>query len=231
MIIDFLVLACSFKNGGRCVAGIDLSEKYKVKPFVRLVSKDVDSDYAIPVEDCLIDGKNEIQPLDIIKVDLLAKMPSNGAQTENYIADLPLVKQFVGREKVEKLPEFVRPAPNGFFYPFDTKDPFLSVAKYKSYTHYSLQLVRAYNVNFYKKSNSMGDSKTKISFDIYVGNTKVTLSDYSVTDPNYYITSEGINNAKVTHLSKAYLLISLGPSNDSSVYYKFVSGIIDSTNK
>ena len=230
MIIDFLVLACSYKYGARCLAGIDLSERNKVKPFVRLISSDSNTDFAIDSSQCMI-GNRELQPLDVIRVNLLSKARSMGAQTENYIVDLPVVKEYLRQADSKSLSEYVRPHEEGNSYPFGSKDPFLSKAKYEYYTHRSLQLLCAYNVHIYRQDNNIGDSKTKMRFDIYIGRSKVTLSDYSVTDPNYYISSDGFNKEKTNYLGKAYLLISLGSSSDSYRFYKFVSGIIDLTNK
>ena len=54
MKIDFIVLACSYKHGNRCVAGIDLTNKR----LIRLVSEDASTNYAIPKYECKVNGRN-----------------------------------------------------------------------------------------------------------------------------------------------------------------------------
>ena len=216
----FIVLACSYKHGGRCVAGIDL----KLKKIIRLISSDKESNYAIPKQECYIDGRS-LMPLDVIDIELGEKAPTNGAQTENYFASFPLVKAYIGRANEE----FIKPyrfKSDKSPYPFDTKDPYLSHGAYY-HKDYSLCLIQAYALYIKTIKNSEGTDKTKITFDVYKYNKeKVTLTDYSVTDPNYMI-FDGINKTGKESIGKAWLLISLGQDDDSDNYYKFVSGIID----
>ena len=216
----FIVLACSYKHGGRCVAGIDL----KLKKLIRLVSKDEKTNFAIPKQECFFDGRS-LCPLDVIDIEIIEKAPTNGAQTENYIVSLPLIKAFVGRANEELIKPYKFKSEKSP-YPFDTKEAFLSHGAYY-HKDYSLCLIQAYALSIKTIKNSECTDKTKISFDVYKYNKeKVTLNDYAVTDRRFMI-FDGANKTGKETLGKAWLLISLGQDDDSDNYYKYVSGIID----
>ena len=220
MIVKFIVLACSYKHGGRCVAGIDLNKK----ELIRLLFRDESTNFAIPKSECQVNDRY-LLPLDIIEVDITEKAPTIGAQTENYYVSSPFIKSYIGRATEADIKQYLF-KDTKLPYPFGTKDPFLSSGSYY-YRNYSLCLIRAYALSLDNIINSEGNAKTKLSFDVYKFNgEKVRLIDYSVTDPLYTI-FEGQNRAGKNSLRKAYLLISLGQEEKAEHYYKFVSGIID----
>ena len=221
MKTNFIVLACSFKHGGRCVAGIDLTSK----KLIRLISNDEKTNYAIPKQECYALGRM-LCPLDIIEIDIVGKAPNNGAQTENYFVDFPLVKGFKGRAIENDIKPYRYKGDNSI-YPFGTKAEFLSSDAYY-YRDHSLCLIPAYSLSIKTVVNSKGDNKTKISFDVYKFNKeKITLTGYSVTDPRY-IHFEDSTRQIDENIGKAWLLISLGQEEgDLGDYYKYVSGIID----
>lgn len=224
MIIKFIVLACSYKRGGRCVAGIDLTNK----KLIRLVSEDKDTNYAIPTSECMI-NKSYLSPLDIIEVDIKEKAPKLGAQTENYLVNFPLIKKYIGKAKEADIKPYKFKSDKSP-YPFDAKASYLSHNAYY-YRDYSLCLISAYSLTFKSVKNSEGKEKTKVTFNVYKYNKEtVTLEDYSVTDPEYCL-FDGKNKSGYQNLGKAYLLISLGQDDDSDNYYKYVSGIIDFTER
>lgn len=216
----FIVLACSYKHKGMCIAGIDL----KLKKIIRLISTDESSKNAIPKKECYVNGRY-LAPLDVIDIEIGDKAQTNGAQTENYFVSFPLIKTYVGKANEDYIKPYKFKSEKSP-YPFDTKDPYLSHGAYY-HKDYSLCLIQAYELFFKTVKNSEGVNKTKLSFNVYKYNKeKVTLVDYSVTDPNYMI-FDGINRAGKESIGKAWLLISLGQDDDSENYYKFVSGIID----
>lgn len=225
MKIKFIVLACSYKHGGRCVAGIDL----QAKKLIRLLSRDEKTNYAIPKEECRVNNRY-LSPLDIIEVDIVEKALRNGAQTENYFVSSPLVKSYVGQAKESDIKSFKFKSEKSP-YPFDTKDAYLSYGAYQ-HKDYSLCLIPAYGLAFSSVINSEGNIKTKVSFDVYKSFTgeKVRLENYSVTDPEYCIFDDD-NKSGFLNLGKAYLLISLGQDDDFDNYYKYVSGVIDFTKR
>jgi len=223
MKINFIVLACSFKHHGRCVAGIDLTNKR----LIRLISEDSMTNYAIPKNECDFNNRTLV-PMDIIVVDIKRKAHRMGAQTENYYVDFPLIKKFLGKATEKDIKPYLTVGEKSP-YPFDNKDPYLS----KGYYHrqdrkdVSLWLMVGYKLKLILTKNSSDSDKTKISFSVYKYNKEeVVLENYSVTDPEYCI-FDGKNRSGYTILGKAYLLISIGQDDDSDHYYKFVSGIID----
>lgn len=224
MRVQFLVLACSFKHGERCVAGIDLVNRQ----LIRLVSHNEETNFAIPTNECRINGRM-LLPLDIIEIEIIGKAPRLGAQTENYFVEFPLIKKYIGRGAEKDIKPYKFRSEKSP-YPFDTKDSFLSHGAY-FYKDYSLCLIPAYSLMLKSVKNSEGKDKTKVSFNVYKYNKEiVTLEDYYVTDPEYCI-FDGGNRVGLQTLGKAYLLISLGQDDDSNSYYKYVSGIIDFTKR
>ena len=142
--------------------------------------------------------------------------------------NFPLVRQYIRRARLEELGQIALSK-----LPFFTEEEYLSSQDYLKMKN-SLCLVRVYNTRLYTKPNLEGESKTKVQFDVYKSDgTKETLLDYSVTDTRYYLYGDSNKNKEnKSVLGKAYLLISLGPDEPSSTrFYKFVSGIIDSTNQ
>ena len=76
-----IILTKSNKNGGYCVAGIDVN----TGEFIRLVSEDNDSHYALSNSDLIYDDeKTYVEPMDIVIVQLKGKQNS-WYQPENYI--------------------------------------------------------------------------------------------------------------------------------------------------
>lgn len=220
MIIKFLVLASSYKHGGRCVAGIDLTNE----KLIRLISRDESTNFAIPKEECFI-NERPLAPLDIIEVDVEEKAPTLGAQNENYYVGLPLVKKFIGIGEEKDIKKYKFNSDKSP-YPYDTKEGTLSRGAY-FHKDYSLCLIRAYSLVFKSTTNAEGKSKTKVDFDVYKYNSEaVRLEDYSVTDPQYCI-FDGQNRMNRQSLGKAWLLISVAPDDDFGAYSKFVAGIID----
>ncbi len=208
MRIEFLLLACSYKNGGRCVAGIDVANKR----LIRLVSRDDSPEVrgAIKKEDCCVGGK-EVELLDVVETELAEKAPADGAQTENYFVDTGFFKRVVRKAVPEEIYHYFANSSLGCL-PFGDTAPYLEKPDYLK-KGYSLCLVKAYAVNGYIGKNN----KQQVRFSIYAPD-KTEIKDYSNTNPVF----------KAGHFEgKAFLLISLPPySSDSYIYCKFVSGII-----
>jgi len=226
MIIDFIVLACSHKYGGRCLAGIDLTHR----KLIRLISNDTATYCAIPTNFCYYNGI-ELEPLVKINVNLIEKAPDDGAQTENYYVSFPLILRIVGKATLTEIEPFeyqIIFSP----LPFGTIDEYLNGDTYKYLTH-SLCLIFVHNISIENTYNDNGEPKTKVEFDVFINNDEAFKNErYSVTDPRYIIYKDNsTNRMKKTFIESAYLLISLGPADGGSNYYsKYVSGIIDATN-
>lgn len=212
MIIQFLVLACSYKHKKRCVAGIDLDNKR----IARLISNDADSWFAIDKAECYFNAR-ELRPLDVISVDIIEKAPDLGAQTENHYVELPLIKEFIGIASPSHVDPYLE---SQSIYPFRNKAPFISKYNYNKLSK-SLVVVRALNLYFYRSAD-----KTKVDFDL-VGrnNDLIRLEKYSVTDPSFCIFDN--SSFEEISLEEAYLVLSLPPMQDDEEYCNiFVAGVI-----
>lgn len=65
-----IILTKSDKNGGYCVAGIDVN----TGNFIRLVSEDENSNYALSDNDLIYDDERTyVEPMDIVNVQLKGK--------------------------------------------------------------------------------------------------------------------------------------------------------------
>lgn len=226
MIIEFIVLACSHKHGGRCVAGIDVANQR----LIRLISNDEKSCYAIPKYEYYL-GRKELEPLDKIKVDLKNKAPILGAQFENWFVSFPLIKCCLGKAELAEIEPYVQK--NSISpYPFGSKESYLNINSY-CLLNYSLCLIYVHNLSIQNDLNSDGNLKTKVTFSVSDENgNEHKLNDYSITDPRYIIYKDKTTNkVNKESLKMAYLLISVGPNDDSSYQSKYVSGIIDLTNQ
>ena len=215
MRIEFLLLACSSKKGGRCVAGIDVTNKR----LIRLVSRDASSNGAIRKDFCKIDG-SWVELLEVVEVELGEKAPAKGAQTENYYVDMPFFIRRIRKGTVDEAKKYMQKGRWGFF-PFQTKLPYMYDKAYAD-TPYSLALIKAYSIQSYQPDPEKYPEKWKVRFKVYSFKGEVTeLSDYSCTIPNeeYYKTS--------FRIGKALMLVSLPGDRDGFDYYhKFIAGII-----
>jgi hypothetical protein len=80
--IEVVILTKSIKNGGYCVAGIDIN----TSKWVRLVSSDRDSHGALFEQDIQYRNGMNCEPLDVARVPILRKMPT-AYQPENVLID------------------------------------------------------------------------------------------------------------------------------------------------
>jgi hypothetical protein len=81
-------LAKSYKSGGWCIAGRELSStrkgKYKIGPWIRPVTCDEDSHGAVFNDDCEFDDGSCTEVLDIVKMPIDSHTPEPG-QPENFL--------------------------------------------------------------------------------------------------------------------------------------------------
>ncbi len=215
MRIEFLLLACSSKKGGRCVAGIDLTNKR----LIRLVSRDASIGGAIPKDYCKIGG-SWVELLDVMEVELGEKAPVKGAQTENYYVSMPFFIRRIRKGTIDEVKKYRQKGYCGFL-PFKTKLPYLFDKAYAD-TPYSLAVINAYSIQSYQPDPDKYPDKWKVRFKVYsFKGTVMELSDYSCTMPNeeYYKTP--------FRVGKALMVVSLPGDRDGfDHYYKFIAGII-----
>ena len=87
-----IILAKSVKHSGYCVAGID----YETGEWIRLVSKDEETEYAVPQKDLVCTDGKDIEVYDIVVCSIL-KNCGTEVQPENYLYDENVKWQKVGR--------------------------------------------------------------------------------------------------------------------------------------
>lgn len=195
-----IVITKSDKNGGLCVAGINIENG----SFVRLVSDNNTNHYAIP-KWCM----RNVEVLDIIDVSVIHPVPSF-CQQENMEVKL---QQWT---KVEKVPI------ETLFDKINNKDPYIfndscfyldeSIAQS---LQYSIIMVKVRDLIISKNQYD----KTKASF-LYNG---VFYSNMSITDPDFYNIEGKFDNAILV-----ISIPDIGHSSDYYMErrcYKFVSKI------
>ena len=218
--MKLLILAVSYKNGGLCVAGVNLDDLQ----YVRIGYPKENECAAIPpykFKKKTANGETQLKVLDVLDVDV-EKMDNNGCQSENYwlkkvnsyggvlsLSDIDLIYS-----KIEKK-DFI------FSNNFDwvNNDDICSINN-------SLQFVKVNNFTVSTYMDIKGNLKLKASFyynEKYYNNIRVTDSVFSAYPKCYG------NNQKTCNQQKAYIMVSL-PYDKWSIehgrFYKYVAGII-----
>lgn len=204
MVREVAILTMSSKNGGYCVAGIDLENG----EWIRLVSDDVSTHGALTNDDIKYSSGKYCEPLDVVRVPIIEYLPLEH-QPENALIDSTEYWEKVGTIDIENVLK-IHPAEYhdvllGNQYAYITEDGIYKVRE-------SLILVKVSDLIIsYPKERS-----TKASFT-YRG---TAYSDISVTDPDFYFLSDNLE------FNKAILVMSLPESPlNGKYYYKFIAKI------
>ena len=208
MDINTVILTKSYKNGGFCVAGINLD----TQEWVRFVSGDVATHGAITNRDMQYNAYESCQPFDVVRVPVL-KPCQNPIQRENYLIDRSRRWEKIGTMDINELLD-ICPIDSDYFI-FDDCWSYLNTESAHSIDH-SLVMVRVYDlqINHIYQGNPM---YKKCSF-LYNGNT---YSFMSITDPEYR------NSHPTNMIGEAILIISIPDApDDNNRFYKCVSKII-----
>lgn len=208
-----IILTKSLKNGGYCVAGIDI----ETKKLVRLVSDDEKSYGALTDTNMKTKNGEIVKPLDLVKIPIKSEKPLE-FQPENILIDV--------NESWEKIIRYnnINEVINACDFKdlncdskiFYDKHHFLVLNEMKEINK-SLILIQVDNLNFYINERK----KTKVNF-IY---KEQCYNKMSVTDPDY------LDRLPGKEIEKAILVVSL-PSNPFIIstgdrYYKFVAKIFE----
>lgn len=212
MIREVAILTKSSKNGGHCVAGIDLENS----KWIRLVSDNEDTHGALSNEDIKYSSCGYCQPLDVVRVAVKQYDPTK-RQPENALIDSTKRWEKIRTIRIEDVRKIHHAEQHDFL--FGDTNAFITEAVINTLNH-SLVLVEV--TNFTIVQHVEPRRKTKANFT-YRGNQ---YSNMSVTDPKYYSTPD------LWHTEKAMLVISLPDSPldgnqyyKEKRYYKFVSKI------
>lgn len=212
---EILILTKSCKNGGYCVAGIDL----ETKKSVRLVSDDQGTQGALSKDDLrYIDG--ECQIFDKIKVTIIREEPLLH-QSENLLVDTSKCLKKLESVGIKDVLNVLENCKDMFPYIFKDTCPYLSENQVSNVNH-SLEIVRVKNLKLYIKTYNYDNKekiKTKANFE-YNGEQ---YNEISVTDSDYYNITDYNSN-----INEAILIVSLPnkPIGNDKYYYKFIAKII-----
>lgn len=205
---EVVILTRSSKNGGFCVAGVDL----RTGEWVRFVSEDEQSHGALSRLDITYENQQICKPLDIVSVDVIRPEPSLH-QPENYLINSR--KYWIKRgeyslsDVLNVHPAEVRQ------YIYENTNAFVDEYEIDN-IDYSLILAYVSSLTIIQTTNIYNQPRTKAQF-FYNGKW---YDNISVTDPYYYTVQNG------TSFDKAYLVISLPDSPcPGTCYYKFIAKV------
>ena len=202
---EILILTCSAKHRGYCVAGIDLD----TDEWIRLVASDDLNTNEIPESFMLYSDFTPCKPLDVVSVDIIEELPGD-IQPENVLVNLrrkPVLKYRVTPDQLE---DYI--SSDMYIY----KDT-------SSYMNRSTACGCGYSLGLYKVQDIYldvfeynGRPKFKLGFT-YNGRS---YEGWSMTDPVYYDCDSG----KIC--DEGLIVVSIPEDDYNGNYYKFVSKII-----
>ena len=200
--INILVLTKSRKNGGFCVAGIDMNTMKWVRLIVSIPP--------VKLHDLKYEDGQYCEPLDVIECSVSDPTTPIELQPENIMFSPPikLVKKITLdclKKTIDKIPFY----DEDFIFSNQSCALFLDDVRKLGR---SLQIAEVTNLTFHNETNLNGLSKTKLDFE-YKGKK---YSNFSITDPNFY-------NRK-NSLARAIIVFSL-PGKADICYCKFVAKI------
>lgn len=205
---EVAILTTSLKNGGYCVAGVDIN----TGDWVRFVSNDERTHGALSISDITYKNRRICKPLDVVSVDVVAPAPLPH-QPENYLINSNGYWVKIGQYTLFDVLR-VHPAETSPFI-YGNPRPYVTGREIDDIS-YSLTLVNVSFLLINQTTNMCNKRKTKASF-IYNRNC---YSNMSVTDPQFFSVPDG------TAFANSYLVISLPDAPfPTDRYYKFVAQI------
>lgn len=204
MKLEVVILTKSSKNGGYCVAGVNL----KNGNWIRLVSDDACTHRALSCDAIKYPNGSICKPLDVVEIPIIKSMPLK-YQPENFLIDTQKNWKKINTLSLEDILKIHPPEYHnvllGNRYNRITEEEIKNVGR-------SLILVKVTDLTI----EHPREKSTKATFTY--NNTQ--YSNMSVTDPNYY----DISNH--WHTDNAILVMSLPESPYlDSCYYKFIAKI------
>ena len=203
-------LANSYKEGGRCIAGVKLDEQgAPEKPIKWIRPVCPANEGEIPVK--LV---QDIRPLDIIQFDKTADAPKT-FQTENVHFDEQSL-QIIGKFPQEKLDEL---CDQRQFLLFGSKTKAVEQNESLKLNH-SLTMIYATHFKIYEQqyeNKKHPQVRLRFSFEIF-------SYDFPVTDP-IFLANYQQNKQLLTGVEKIYLTLSLGRLHEGW-HYKLVACVL-----
>ncbi len=203
------VLTMSSKNGGYCVAGVDV----KNGNWIRLVSDNVYTHGALSSNNIKYQNGSSCKPLDVVQVPIIGATPLE-YQPENVLID---TKECWEKIDTISLKDILKIHPLEYHAVLlGNQYPYITNAGIGKVGH-SLILVEVTDLTI----NHQNERSTKATFTYY----DTQYIDISVTDPDYYY----VQNQ--WHTDNAILVMSLPDSPyNGNYYYKFVAKIFPYNN-
>lgn len=205
------ILTKSSKNGGYCVAGIDI----KNGNWVRLVSNDEDTHGALSEDDILYQDGSTCTPLDIVEIPIIELSPSK-YQPENVLIDTEYYWNKLDIISLKNLLEIHPPEHHNVL--LGNPYPYITEAKIENVGH-SLILVKVTDLIITQKEV---DKKVKAKATFMYDNTQ--YENISITDPDYYSAPNHYT------IATAILVMSLPGHPYNKKYYKFIAKIFPISN-
>lgn len=211
-----IVLTKSDKNGGYCVAGIDVDKGR----LIRLVSEDKSTDYALTDDDITYQDGTVMKPMDMIEVKLVGKQHSQN-QPENYtIDDLEYFKK-IRKVKKSEIREYLM-KPDFIFYNSDSS---VSEGEMDEILNkYSIVLFRVKELNLWLDRFKEGRIMASFTYNGESYNY-IKITDHTLTEKYYDRVSQYSPRPYV--IDRAILVMSLAGVAVRGKYYKLVANIIE----
>ncbi len=203
---DIIILTCSAKHGGYCVAGIDLT----TNEWIRLVGSDNLDTNEIPKSFMRYSNLRTCKPLDVVSVDIIENLPGD-IQPENALVDLNQRPIYKGHVTLDQLEDYI--SNDRFVY--DGTSPYMD-ERTALRCGYSLALYKVNDI-YLDAFEYEGRIKTRLRFT-YRGHI---YDSWSMTDPDYY----GRGSEKIC--DEGLIVVSLPEDDYNGNYYKFVAKIIE----
>ena len=202
---DIIVLTCSAKHGGYCVAGIDTA----TDEWIRLVASNNLNTNKIPKSFMFYSDFTPCKPLDVVSVDVIDELPGD-IQHENVLVNLTRKPVFKYRVTPDQLEDYI----SGDRYIYKGTSSYMDGFTAHSCAH-SLGLYKVQDIylDFFEFN---GCKKPKLDFT-YNGHS---YEGWSMTDPDYY----GCDCGKIC--DEGLIVVSIPEDDYNGNYYKFVSKII-----
>lgn len=213
---DVIILTKSDKNGGYCVAGIDVSSK----KLIRLVSENKETDFALSLDDITYKNNSIMQPLDKITVELKGKQNSIN-QPENYIIDNKEQFLKIGQSDKYTIEKYIMDKPNIFYNSNNcvTDNDLKGISQ-----RYSLMLFKVNQINLWK--DTFKDNRINASFTYNQQEYKyIKITDSELTKRYYNDVCQ--QNGRPYRINNVLLIMSLtGQRFQNKGYYKLIANII-----
>lgn len=202
---DIIILTCSAKHGGYCVAGIDRD----TDDWIRLVASNNLNTNQIPKSFMFYSDFTPCKPLDVVSVDVIDELPGD-IQPENVLVNLTRKPVFKYRVTPDQLEDYI----SGDRYIYKGTSSYMDGFTAHS-CGYSLRLYKVQDI-YLDVFEFNGSMKTKLDFT-YNG---CSYEGWSMTDPDYY----GCDSCKIC--DEGLIVVSIPEDDYNGNYYKLVSKII-----